>query len=427
MRYPSIPRAEACTAAVTLGRFILTRARETTYGLRFPEITKGGEVEYHDNLYKGAAGVGLTLLDLFQATGDSDFAQSAEQVGYDLIESTPGRHFLHPGLFSGQAGHVLFYLQAAHILKNPIFRGEACRLGDILADRPFHGTDIIAGAAGTGMVFLSLHSTFQKKEYLSAAQRALAFLKETAEQDRRGACWSPLIPEWRDNPDRFYTPYRSGPWSFGDLPVPYGVEHDSGGTKEQRLWPVLLSGGWIHTRFRIDPVYSGRSARPIPDSVITGAMEQQELLTLIWPGIVKTGHPGSGSRPAGRMDELEGSERSLSETWIHCHGISGCARASLRSEDVDSSPKWKQALYEFWPRIRSFVESIDSLEIQEGTGTSLSLGLAGLTRVLLRMAGKPIYPILTARRPPQRQNKVKTTRTLSDSFQVSKHTEDTRQ
>ena len=112
-------------AAHVLGRFILSNSRETTYGLRYPEYTKEGEAEYHDNLYKGAAGVGLTLLDLFQAFKEPDHFKSATQVGYDLIESTPGRHFIHPGLYTGQAGHVLFYLHAAQTLKDPVFAQEA--------------------------------------------------------------------------------------------------------------------------------------------------------------------------------------------------------------------------------------------------------------------------------------------------------------
>ncbi len=402
MRYLSLPAAEVLAAAQALGRFILSRSRETTYGLRFPEYTKDGDVEYHDNLYKGAAGVGLTLLDLFQATGQSEYARSAEQVGYDLIESTPGRLFIHPGLYSGQAGHVLFYLQAAQILKNPVFLQEACRLGDDLADRPFHGTDIIAGAAGSGLVFLSLYSTFQKKKYLAAARRALDYLKETAEQDSRGTRWAPLIPEWEDSPDRFvpHTGLAHGvagiclfllEWSALGL--------DEGGEalcrsafgwldslkiqkKAGLFWPVSTTNPklryhWCHGTTGIAQVYLARYRH------------QQDAQAL------------EAARGAASAS-LEAVRHSPAETWIHCHGAAGLLELLLDLQSVDSR-KWNQALVEFWPRIRSFVESIDSLEDQTSTGISLSLGVAGLIRVLLRMGGKSVYPILTARRPRQRQ------------------------
>ncbi len=403
----SFSQSKVLFAAQTLGRFLLDTAQETTYGLRFPEYTKEGAVEYHDNLYQGAAGVGLTLLDLYQATGQSEYAQMAERVGYDLIESTPGRLFIHPGLFSGQAGHVLFYLQAASILKNPVFLQEAARLGDVLADRSFRGTDIIAGAAGTGLVFLSLYSTFQNTRYLEAARRALDYLNETAEKDDRGVCWSPLIPEWGDSQDRF-TPHT-------------GLAHGTAG-----ICLFLLE--W-------DALGLGANAQTLCQSAFhwLDSHQVQKNSGLFWP--VSTTNPklryhwchgttGIAQAYLARFrhlqdnsaldvarkaawTSLEAVRKSPAEAFIHCHGMAGLLELLLDLQATDAKQDWSQELAEFWPRVQSFSATCDSLKAQEGQGASLSLGMAGLLRVLLRMAGKNVYPILTARRPRQKHRKNK--------------------
>ena len=92
-------RDKALNLALRGGIHLASSATPTTLGVRFPEIPAADQKYYGPDLYQGASGVGLALLDLFRATDDKSYARLAREVSYDLIETTPARPPFDGGLY----------------------------------------------------------------------------------------------------------------------------------------------------------------------------------------------------------------------------------------------------------------------------------------------------------------------------------------
>src|SRR5687768_10524568 len=75
----TIAHSAAFALALRGGEELLTRRTPTTLGVRFPGgVTKKDE-EYLHGIFRGAAGVGLALLDLYAATADDRYRRLVQE------------------------------------------------------------------------------------------------------------------------------------------------------------------------------------------------------------------------------------------------------------------------------------------------------------------------------------------------------------
>ena len=383
-----IAERDALALAVRGGRSLAQAATPTTFGIRFPEFSQQGEVEYWENLYRGAAGVGITLLDLFLATGDETYSRLAAETCGDLVESVPYKFHLHPGLYAGHGGVALFHLAAARVLRNPLFLREALRLADRLTELPFRGTDLIAGAAGTGLMFLSFFQATEDERYLRAAGRAVAYLKETAEESGNALFWAPLVPEWGDSLER-YIPHT-------------GLSHGVAGiclflaemarTTEDSLVEYLCRGGfnWLD-RKRIET----------PAGFFWPVSLTNPKLRYHWcHGSAGIAHAYLAlfrqTRDSRAMEAAVGAARASlhllrqqpREALIYCHGLSGILELFVELEALGAEGDWGRTAAGYLPEYARFFDARENSPPPKNREMSLALGEAGMVRLLLRLAGK---------------------------------------
>jgi len=391
---------DAFSLAIQGGKHLINQVTQTTLGLRFPEISEQGEKEYGFQLYQGASGVGIALLDLFRATGDEAYSSLIQKTSYDLIESTPNRPHLHSGLYAGHSGVALFQLYTAQVLQDPIALKEAYRLADQLTETPFYGTDLISGATGTGIFFLSFYYATQEERYLSAAQRAVYYLKETAEKDRDALFWAPLVPGWGKDNER-YIPYTglshgvAGICLFliemanitqDDLPT----HLFQGGLKwldkkmlsfgEGINWPVSvmdpkLRYHWCHGSTGIGQTYLALYRKTGDTKALRIAVD------------------------AGRTT-LYLLNHQINEAPYHCHGLAGIIEFFLDLEANGAGEEWGRIAADMMPNFLHKIKQGEDASDLGTPGTSLATGTAGIIRVLLRLAGKPNLPIFLPFREP---------------------------
>jgi lantibiotic modifying enzyme len=169
-------------AAVKAARWIRTARVATPQGflwLSGPERPEG--LDAGPSLYTGGSGVVLFLLELGRATGDKAWTEEAAAGADSLIATLPGQ--LDPakgetGLYTGVAGIGFTLGEVFKATGKEIYRQGAGRCRDLLhaAARPAGAgvewgpvTDIIGGAAGTGLYLLQV-----ARETGDAASRELA-------------------------------------------------------------------------------------------------------------------------------------------------------------------------------------------------------------------------------------------------------------
>jgi|GEM_PF-3245787 len=390
----SLSSTAALDLGYRIGRRLLRQASPTTLGIRFPEISDAGQEEYWDNLYRGASGVGIALLDLLHATGDAAYESPIREIAYDLIESIPSHFHLHPGLYVGNAGTALFLLRAACTFRDTHLLSESCRLSDRLAERTFHGTDIISGAAGTGLFFLTMFNATRNDRYLEAARRAVAFLAEKAEPVEHGLTWAPLIPDWGESTER-YSPQTG--LSHGVAGICLFLLEMAAATGEDlpgRLYEAGIS--WLDSRI---VTVESRNYWPV-------SLEDPKLRYHWCHGSAGISHAYLAlhrhveskaalqtAAAAGRaaLHHLRGQPH---EPLYHCHGLAGILESFLELAQMGAEANWRATAVEFLPRFRDEIEKETGRSSLGRVGCSLALGAAGIARLLLRMGGKPVLPIL---------------------------------
>ena len=385
-------RDQALKLALRGGIHLTNSATPTTLGVRFPESSGAAQKLYGPDLYQGASGVGLALLDLFHATGDESYARLAREVSYDLIESAPARPPFDTGLYSGCAGIALYQLAVARTLEDERSWHEAHRLALELMTMPFQGADLISGAAGLGLFFLHIFEASREERYLDAARQALRFLKEIAVEDGAGVHW------------------KSGPLPPGSdaaLEAPQtGLAHGAAGVCFFLIQMASASGedqarGLHESGLR----WLERQRAQRPGGAFWPVSIADSRLRYHWchgsTGIGQTYlalHRKTGDPEALRMAE-EAAKAALSllppdEPLCHCHGLSGIIEFFLDLEEHGAGSEWVRKAGELLPRIENAIAS-NGVPASLGTeGTSLALGTAGVVRALLRLAGQPAIPVL---------------------------------
>lgn len=204
-------------AAVRAGRFIRSTRVETPQGLLWlqgPERPEG--MSSSTDLYSGTPGVVLFLLELARATGDESWREEAA-AGADYLISTlqPGQD---PGLYTGIAGTGFVLRRVYRETGNPAYRAGAARCRDLIhaAAKPAgagvawsEDTDIVSGAAGTGLALLAAARETDDPASRELAAKAGLRLIELGIPEAGGLKWRFRMPPATEN-DRLMPNFSHG-------------------------------------------------------------------------------------------------------------------------------------------------------------------------------------------------------------------------
>ena len=164
-------------------------------------VEKRDAITSHE-AYDGSAGVALFLYELDAATGDRTWRVHADAL-LDRALDLP-----KPGLWVGLAGAGQVALDAHRLTGRADDLAKAKRCAERLVDP--EGTDVISGAAGTGIFLLNLHHTTKEKAHLDAAAKLGAYLARVAVRSEAGTSW-PVAPK----SDRTYIGFSHGAAGIG--------------------------------------------------------------------------------------------------------------------------------------------------------------------------------------------------------------------
>ena len=189
-------------AAIQAARWLRTARVETpdwALWLTGPERPEG--LDSVPNLYTGSAGVVLFLLELARATGDKAYREEAA-AGADYLTATlPEKLRLDQaenGLYTGVAGVGFTLFRVYQETGNDSYRKAALRCRDLIhvAAQPAgagvawgDSTDIIGGAAGTGLYLLSMARNTDDPASRELAARAGLRLIELGIPESGGRKW----------------------------------------------------------------------------------------------------------------------------------------------------------------------------------------------------------------------------------------------
>ncbi len=105
---------------------------------------------------------------------------------------------IHPGLYNGVSGIAWLYLELFRITGNEKYKERAREIVELLLDRGLfqfdatywdNSTDIISGAAGTGLLFLRAYAVFKNERSRAMAERAGDFLLQEGIDGITGLKW----------------------------------------------------------------------------------------------------------------------------------------------------------------------------------------------------------------------------------------------
>jgi lantibiotic modifying enzyme len=207
-KHQAAPLPGYLDAAVKAARWIRTARIETPDGyvwLTGPERPEGFDTVSH--LYTGGAGVVLFLLELAKATGDKVYREEAAAGADALIASLPERIRLdraESGLYTGVAGIGFTLDRVFQETHDEKYRKAAVRCRDLIhaaATPAGKGvewdkvTDIIAGAAGTGLYLLRAAHRMDDPASRELAAKAGLRLIELGIPENGGLKWR-MDPEF---------------------------------------------------------------------------------------------------------------------------------------------------------------------------------------------------------------------------------------
>jgi rhamnogalacturonyl hydrolase YesR len=231
---PTAPRRDPSTDlgvdfldyALGAAEWLKANAASDGGGLAWPEY--GGQTAHPVSFYSGAAGVCLYFLNLYQVTGEAQYADTARQAAafvssravrdgegltwQDEGETDDGTVYqsTSPGLYSGTAGIGYVFLCLYRSLGDAAYLAEARGAADGLVASATDGhwdesTDIIGGAAGIALFLLEIHRETGDQRYLDCARGAASWLLTQGEEDGDGTKWrcAASLP-------RYYTGFSHG-------------------------------------------------------------------------------------------------------------------------------------------------------------------------------------------------------------------------
>lgn len=183
-------------AALQAARWIESSAARTPEGLTWPAVP-GEERPVDSRLYSGGSGIVLFFIELYYATGDTDYLDQACSGSDFLLVSLGGEK--DPGFYSGISG-IGFALYETYKASNDTkyldgFR-QCLRVLYDTAVEDGQGiqwgttTDIISGSAGTGLFLLYAYQETGDSSLLQLASRAGTRLIELGLPAEQGTKWA---------------------------------------------------------------------------------------------------------------------------------------------------------------------------------------------------------------------------------------------
>lgn len=267
-------------------------------------------------LYAGSAGIALFYLELFRATGEAKYLDTAVSAGDELLTQLPG---LQPTCapMGGWAGYMFFLNELARLSDAPRFQDAAqmcarkqrdlareigagvgwiqempyAKLTGQEGVREIH--DMAEGAAGAGTYWLYAHDEGIHDDALTWAGLAADRLIEVAEPAEGGLRWQ-LMPDipW---------PFDAPNFAHGTAGVAYFMARLFESTREQKYLDAALAGAG-HVQAKAEAV------------------------------------PGGGYLVPHILDDGKPSRFYLGV----CHGPPGTARLFYLLSDVTADPTWQQ-------------------------------------------------------------------------------------
>jgi lantibiotic modifying enzyme len=140
------------------------------------------------DVYSGDAGVALLLNGLYRATKERRWRE-ASRAALDRAYAASAK--LPAGLYSGRAGVGQACLDAYRATGDKVHLDRARACAENLT---YRATDVISGAAGTGIFLLNLHAT--TKSHLAEVKGAADYLVGLADRENGRARW-PVTPGGR--------------------------------------------------------------------------------------------------------------------------------------------------------------------------------------------------------------------------------------
>lgn len=197
--------------------FIEKNRIDSEYGVTYainpggPVDLTGGPVHGKYSLYSGSAGIGIYLLQLYDATNEEKFLEEAKLVADEIIEKVPGSEFYedkyenalnsslkvigwHTGFYSGPIGAGFFILALYEHTKDKRYLEFAIRLHEDLIQTArkskkgiyFSGDVDLFSDAGYILYEIELFKKTDDNKYLSTAKDITSYIIDKAKKDEHG-------------------------------------------------------------------------------------------------------------------------------------------------------------------------------------------------------------------------------------------------
>jgi len=186
-------------AARSAARWLRATALETEHGVTWP-VVPAESARSSTDLYSGSPGVVLFLLELSAATEEDEPLALARAGADELVATLPAA--IGPegaGLYTGVAGVGFVLAETWRATGEASYRAAALRCVELVraaAVETGHGvrwtetTDVISGAAGTGLFLLYSAEVLERPQDVELAARAGRHLVAIAEKSESGWAWS---------------------------------------------------------------------------------------------------------------------------------------------------------------------------------------------------------------------------------------------
>jgi lantibiotic modifying enzyme len=226
--------------ALRAERWLRSTRIVTTAGVAWPADPRDTRsVQY--NLYTGAPGVVLFLLELHHATGDRAFLDEARRGADEIAANLSGAEFDGGGLYTGVAGRAFVLAETWRATGDQRYREAALRGVALLREHArgsgagvewSDSADIISGGAGIALFLSYAARTLHNDSAAELAVRAGRRLAELGKPAEGGLKWaiSPNTPTLYPN------------FSHGAAGVSYALATLHGVVREKSLLDASLAG-----------------------------------------------------------------------------------------------------------------------------------------------------------------------------------------
>jgi HEAT repeat protein len=324
-------------------------------------------------VYDGAAGIAMFLFDLAQATGEARWRQAADAQLERALSMPKGA-----GLYTGLAGVGQVCLDAWWSTGDDAYlaKARACagRLGAPQA------TDVISGAAGTGIFLLNLHAATGEPRWLQAATKLGDDLAARAVREDGRAHW-PVS----DQLARTYIGFSHGAAGIGTFLLQLGfATHDErfrALAEEAAAYVVSLAqddghGGWVWSKM----------PPPAENDVRLQWCHGSPGIALFFQALARgLGKPAYADALARSLAATRRGGRTARRSGCQCHGVAGNAEVLLEAWRANRDPALL-AEARTWAADLVDEHGVKTTLGGRAYGPGYMTGLAGIGRFFLRLA-----------------------------------------